>query len=83
MKPNYRFKPRDPNFQVSAIWHDDRFTYIRASPQEAPSVYEEKDGKPSSDQFPASRWGASTLDRIVSRGYLAIGNKKLHFAVEE
>jgi type IV secretion system protein VirB9 len=81
LKTNYRFKPHDATFQVEAIYHDDRFTYIRATPAEAPTIYEEKDGKPSLVSF-QFRDGLYTLERVVSRGYLAIGARKLYFAEE-
>ena len=46
LKHVYRFADREP-FQVSAIAHDDKFTYIWANPQETPALYEIKDGKPN------------------------------------
>lgn len=81
LRTNYRFKAHDPIFQIEAIYRDSRFTYIRAKPQEAPAVYEEKDGKASLINFQL-RDGLYVLDKVVSRGYLAIGNRKLYFAEE-
>ena len=81
LKTNYHFKAHDPIFQIEAIYRDSRFTYIRANPQEAPSVYEEKDGKASLINFQL-RDGLYILDKIVARGYLAIGSHKLYFAEE-
>jgi type IV secretory pathway VirB9-like protein len=81
LKTNYRFKAHDPTFQIEAIYRDSRFTYIRAKPQEAPAVYEEKDGKASLINFKL-RDGLYVLDKVVSRGYLAIGNRRLYFAEE-
>ena len=37
---------REP-FAVSAIYHDETFTYIRCGAREKPSLYEIKDGKPN------------------------------------
>jgi type IV secretion system protein VirB9 len=53
IRHDYKFSPeaaRTP-FNVSSIYHDDRFTYIEANPQEVFALYETKDGKPSLIQF--------------------------------
>jgi type IV secretion system protein VirB9 len=81
VKTAYRFKAHDPVFQISSVYRDNRFTYIRATPQELPAVYEEKDGKPSLVNF-EFRDGLYTLEKVVSKGYLAIGSKKLYFYEE-
>ena len=81
LRTNYRFKANDSTFHIEAIYRDDRFTYIRAKPQEAPSVYEEKDGRPSPINFQLMD-GVYTLDKVVSNGYLAIGTKKIYFHEE-
>jgi hypothetical protein len=81
VKATYRFKAHDTTFQVASIYRDDRFTYIRAAPQEVPSVYEEKDGKPSLINF-TFRDGLYTLEKVVSKGYLVIGAHKLYFFEE-
>lgn len=70
-----------PEFAVAAIYHDDKFTYIRANPQETPSLYEIKDDKPSLIQFQYAD-GLYTVPKLVDRGYLSIGKKKMHFARE-
>ncbi len=77
----YRFKKSEAPFLVSAIYHDDKFTYIQATPQETPSVYEVKDGKPSLVQFDFKD-GVYTVPKILTEGYLAIGKKKLVFEQE-
>jgi hypothetical protein len=41
-----RITTREP-FLVSAIFHDDRFTYIKCAAPEKPAIYEMKDGKPN------------------------------------
>jgi type IV secretion system protein VirB9 len=38
-------------FLVRSIWHDDKFTYIKADASELPALYEVKDGKPSLVNF--------------------------------
>lgn len=77
---DYRYRDQ-PEFQVAAIYRDDRFTYIRADPQETPALYEIKDGKPSLIQFRFDG-GLYTVPKVLDRGYLAIGKKKLYFTRE-
>ena len=63
---------------MTAIYHDDRFTYIEANPQEAPSVYEIKDGKPSLIQY-EFKDGRYTVPKILDNGYLRVGKSQLKF----
>lgn len=81
MKFTYKFRKNEAPFLVSAIYHDDKFTYIQASPQETPALYEVKDGKPSLIQFDFKD-GIYTAPKILTDGYLAIGKKKLVFEQE-
>jgi type IV secretion system protein VirB9 len=66
-------------FLVSAIYHDDAFTYIRCAAREKPALYELKDGKPSLISFQFEN-GVYIAPKIIDSGYLAIGKKKLPFA---
>jgi len=68
---------REP-FLVSAIYHDDTFTYIRCGAREKPSLYEVKDGKPNLIPFQVEN-GVYIAPKIVDSGYLAVGKKKLTF----
>jgi type IV secretion system protein VirB9 len=68
----------DP-FLVSAIYHDDAFTYIRSAAREKPVFYEVKDGKPNLVSFQLEN-GVYIIPKIVDSGYLALGKKKLTFA---
>jgi type IV secretion system protein VirB9 len=63
---------------VTAIYHDDRFTYIEAAPEEAPSVYEVKDGKPSLIQY-TFKDGRYMIPKILNDGYLRVGKSELKF----
>lgn len=76
MRFDYDYKGT-PEFAVSAIYHDDKFTYIAATPQETPALYELKDGKPSQIQYSFSD-GLYTAPKILDRFYLQIGKKNLH-----
>lgn len=65
-------------FLVSAIYHDDAFTYIRCAAREQPTLYELKDGKPNLINFQFES-GVYIIPKVVDSGYLAIGKKKLTF----
>lgn len=69
---------REP-FLVSAIYHDDSFTYIKCGAREKPALYEIKDGKPNLISFQFEN-GVYIAPKIIDNGYLAIGKKKLPFA---
>ena len=69
---------RDP-FLVSAIYHDDSFTYIQCAAREKPALYEIKDGKPNLISFQFEN-GVYIAPKIIDSGYLVIGKKKLLFA---
>ena len=68
---------REP-FVVSAIFRDDRFTYIKCAAPEKPAIYEIKDGKPNLINFDLQN-GVYIIPKIVDAGYLAIGKKKVTF----
>jgi type IV secretion system protein VirB9 len=78
---DYRFEAkaaREP-FLVSAIYHDDAFTYIECGAREQPALYELKDGKPNLIHFQYEN-GVYIVPKILDSGYLAIGDKKLPFS---
>ena len=68
---------REP-FLVSAIYHDDSFTYIQCAAREKPALYEIKDGKLNLIAFQFEN-GVYIAPKIIESGYLAIGKKKLPF----
>ena len=69
-------------FKVTAIFHDDRCTYIRADATEVPALYELKDGAPNLVQFDY-RDGVYLVGKVLDRGYLAIGRQRLAFFRQE
>jgi len=77
LKFDYSFHSERP-FDVSAIYHDDKFTYIKSSASEKFSVYELKDGKPDLITFQLKD-GTYVLPTVVDKGYLEIGKHKLSF----
>jgi type IV secretion system protein VirB9 len=77
LKFDYVYRNESP-FAVTAIYHDDRFTYIKSTASEKFSVYELKDGKPDLITFQLKD-GTYILPTVVDHGYLEIGKHKLSF----
>ncbi len=76
---DYRYDhENEAPFNIAAIYRDDKFTYIKGTPQEAPAVYEIKDGKPNLIQYEFNA-GLYTIPKILDQGYLVVGKKKLMF----
>ena len=75
LKPKWAGEP----FLVSAIYHDDAFTYIQSAAREKPVFYEIKDGKPNLVSFQLEN-GVYIIPKVIDAGYLALGKKKLTFA---
>ena len=74
----YIFQASQKPFFVTAIYHDDKCTYIRANPTELPTLYEVKDGAPNLVNFQIEN-GVFIVPKVLDRGYLVIGKKKLVF----
>lgn len=74
----YLFKANVKPFNVSAIYHDDKFTYVRANPTELPTLYEIVDGAPNLVTFQVEQ-GVFVVHKVLDRGYLVIGKHKLVF----
>lgn len=74
----YKSKATRPPFSVTAIYHDDRFTYIKSNAQEKPAIYELKDGKPDLVNFDFEN-GVYIIPEIVDQGYLVIGKRRVSF----
>jgi type IV secretory pathway VirB9-like protein len=77
LKFDYSYHDESP-FDVSAIYHDDKFTYIKSSAPEKFSIYELKDGKPDLITFQLQN-GTYVIPTVVDKGYLEIGKHKLNF----
>jgi type IV secretion system protein VirB9 len=82
LQHSYRFPTNDKLFRVAAIYNDGKFTYIHATPQETPALYELKDGKPNLINF-NFKDGVYVVQKVLDSGYLSIGKKKLNFIREE
>ena len=69
-------------FLVDAMWHDGRFTYLRSRAQEAPALYELKDGEPALVAFDLSGDGLYVARHVLDDGWLQIGDKRLRWRFE-
>lgn len=78
LKFDYVFDKDKKPFMVSAIYHDDRFTYIRSSAEEKPTLYEVKDGSPNLINFDLKE-GVYVVPKILDSGYLVIGKHRMDF----
>jgi type IV secretory pathway VirB9-like protein len=78
----YAFKARAKPFNVTAIYTDDRFTYIRAEGRELPAVYEVVDHVPNLVSYQIEQ-GVYVISKIIDHGYLAIGKRRLAFDIVE
>jgi type IV secretory pathway VirB9-like protein len=77
LKFDYHYK-NDKLFAVSAIYHDDKFTYIKSAASEKFAVYEVKDGKPDLINYQLSD-NTYVIPQVVDKGYLRVGKHKLTF----
>jgi type IV secretion system protein VirB9 len=77
LKFDYTFHDGKP-FDISAIYHDDKFTYIKSTGSEKFAVYEVKDGKPDLITFQLKD-GTYVIPTVVDHGYLEIGKHRLEF----
>jgi type IV secretory pathway VirB9-like protein len=82
IKFGYRFTANKKPFLVTSIFHDERFTYIKANPEETPALYEVKDGKPNLLQF-EYRNGTYIVPKVIDSGYLTIGRERLEIERKE
>jgi type IV secretion system protein VirB9 len=78
----YRFEAGKKPFYVRAMYTDDKFTYIQARPEETPTLYEIKDGKPNLVNFEYQN-GVYVVKKVLDQGYLVIGKAKLGFKRED
>jgi type IV secretion system protein VirB9 len=74
----YRFKANEKPFNVSAIYTDGTFTYIRANASELPSLYEIRDSAPNLINFQVEN-GVYIVPKVLANGYLSIGKQRLMF----
>lgn len=78
LKWPYRLEKRafERPFLVEALWHDGQFTYLRCRAQEAPALYELKDGSPSLVSYDLNQDGLYVVRHVLGDGWLAIGKNR-------
>ncbi len=69
-------------FLVEGMWHDGQFTYLRSTAQETPALYENKDGQPSLIPYDLEADGLLIVRRLIGRGWLQIGRKRVGWNVD-
>ena len=75
---DYMYRRDERPFNVAAIWHDDKSTYIRCRASEKPAVYAVTDGQPTLIEFQV-RGDVYVVPKVLDRGRLIIGKKKFDF----
>jgi len=79
LKFDYTFKANDPPFDIQAIYHDDKFTYIKTDAPVKFSVYEMRDGKPNLINYDL-RDGTYIIPKVMDSGYVELGKKRMEFS---
>ena len=69
-------------FLVEAMWHDGRFTYLRSRAQEAPALYELRDGDPALVAFDLTEDGLYVTRHVLADGWLQIGEERARWRFE-
>lgn len=64
---------------LRSIYHDDVNTYIELNAQDAPDLYEIRDGKDSLVQSTLHN-GLYVVPKVLDRGYFRLGKQKVEFA---
>jgi type IV secretion system protein VirB9 len=79
LKFDYNFHANEAPFDITAIYHDDKFTYIKSSAPEKFSVYEMRDGKPNLITYELNN-GTYIIPKVMDSGYVELGKKRLEFS---
>jgi type IV secretion system protein VirB9 len=75
---DYVFRKNERPFLVTAIWHDQKATYIRARAAEKPALYEVKDGSPVLVNY-TLQGDVYVVPKVLDEGRLVIGKKHFDF----
>jgi type IV secretory pathway VirB9-like protein len=79
LKFDYSFRANEAPFNIQAIYHDDKFTYIKTDAPEKFSVYEMCDGKPNLITYQLNN-GTYIIPKVMNSGYVELGKKKMEFS---
>jgi type IV secretory pathway VirB9-like protein len=75
---DYMYRRDERPFNVAAIWHDDKSTYIRCRASEKPALYSVADNQPTLIEFQV-RGDVYVVPKVLEHGRLIIGKKKFDF----
>ena len=78
LKFDYTYNANEAPFDIQAIYHDDKFTYIKTDAPEKFSVYDLKDGKPNLINYDL-RNGTYIIPMVMDSGYVELGKKRMDF----
>jgi type IV secretion system protein VirB9 len=78
LKFDYTFHVNESPFDVTAIYHDDKFTYIKTTAPEKFSIYEMKDGKPNLVTYQLQN-DTYVIPKVMDSGYFELGKKRMDF----
>ena len=79
-----------PPFEVEALWHDGRFTYLRSRAQETPALYELREAdrrfgrrgvEPSLVSYEVHDDGLYVADHVLGPGRLRVGDSEAAWTV--
>ncbi len=79
-----------PPFEVEALWHDGRFTYLRSRAEETPALYELREAderfgrrglEPSLVSYDVHDDGLFVADHVLGAGRLRIGDAETEWSV--
>ncbi len=79
LKFDYTFHANEAPFDIEAIYHDDKFTYIKTDAPEKFSIYEMRDGKPNLVNYQLEN-GTYVIPKVMDSGYLELGKKRMDFS---
>ena len=88
----YRLDPAaaGPPFEIEALWHDGRFTYLRSRAEETPALYELREAdrrfgptglEPSLVSYEVFDDGLYVADHVLGPGRLRIGDAETEWTV--
>ena len=78
LKFDYTFHAYEAPFDIEAIYHDDKFTYIKTDAPEKFSIYEMRDGKPNLITYQLDK-GTYIIPHVMDSGYVELGKKRMEF----
>jgi type IV secretory pathway VirB9-like protein len=78
LKFDYSFHANEAPFDIEAMYHDDKFTYIKTDAPEKFSVYDMRDGKPNLVTYQLEN-GTYIIPEVMQSGYVELGKKRMDF----